>query len=90
METRLPLLKKQHKCQKKNQKEKLPAIRDVPPQKLLEKSAKVEKVVCKFKTYSITKTNELFYAGAVAVTNKLGVKINKAAEMKETIWEITK
>ena len=46
--------------------------------------------MCKFKTYSITKTNELFYAGAIAVTNKLGVKINKAAEMKETIWEITK
>ena len=46
--------------------------------------------MCKFKTYSITKTNELLYAGAVVVTNKLGAKINKAAEMKETIWEITK
>ena len=31
----------------------------------------------KFKTHSITKTNELFYAGAFAVTNSLGVKIDK-------------
>ena len=31
----------------------------------------------KFKTHSITKTNELFYAGAFAVTNRLGVKIDK-------------
>ena len=32
-----------------------------------EETAKVDKVLCKFKTNSITKTNELFYAGAVAV-----------------------
>ena len=31
----------------------------------------------KFKTHSITKTNELLYAGAVVVTNRLGVKIDK-------------
>ena len=42
--------------------------------------------MCKFKTHSITKTNELFYAGAVVVTNRLGVKINKAAERKEPMW----
>ena len=42
--------------------------------------------MCKFKTHRITKTNELFYAGAVAVTNSLGVKINKAAERKEPMW----
>ena len=39
----------------------------------------------KFKTHSITKTNELFYVGAVVVTNRLGVKINKAAERKESV-----
>ena len=32
-----------------------------------------------FKTYSITKANELFYARAVIVTNRLGVKIDKVA-----------
>ena len=36
--------------------------------------------------YSITKTNELFYAGAIVVTNRLGVKINKATESKEPMW----
>ena len=42
--------------------------------------------MCKFKTHSIAKTNELFYAGAVVVTNRLVVKINKAAERKEPMW----
>ena len=41
----------------------------------------------KFKTDSITKTNELFYAGAVIVTNRLGVKIDKVAWRKEPMWK---
>ena len=40
----------------------------------------------KFKTHSITNTNELFYAGA-AVTNRLGVKIDKVAGRKEPTWK---
>ena len=40
----------------------------------------------KFKTHSITKTNQLFYAGAAVVTNRLGVKINNVAGRKEPIW----
>ena len=40
----------------------------------------------KFKTNSITKTNELLYAGAVVVANRLGVKINEAVERKEPMW----
>ena len=51
----------------------------MPKKKLLEQTAKVDKVLTKFKTYSITKTNELFYAGAAVVTNKLGVKIERVA-----------
>ena len=40
--------------------------------------------MCKFKTHSITKTNKLFYAGAVVVTNRLEVKIiRQQAERKE-------
>ena len=74
------------KVLERRQKDKLPALRDIPKKKLLEESAKVDKVLCKFKTHSITKTNELFYAGAVVVTNRLGVKINKAAERKEPMW----
>ena len=37
----------------------------------------------KFKTHSITKTNELLYAGAFVVTNRLGVKIDNIAGRKE-------
>ena len=70
----------------RRQKYKLPAPRDIPKKKLLEETSKVDKVLCKFKTNSITRTNELFYAGAVVVTNRLGVKINKAAEGKEPMW----
>ena len=37
----------------------------------------------KIKTHSITKTNELFYAGAIVVTNRFTVKFYKAAKRKE-------
>ena len=70
----------------KKQKDKLPFLTDVPKKNLFEETAKVDKVLCKFKTNSITKTNELFYAGAVVVIKRLGVKINKAAERKEPMW----
>ena len=68
-------------------KDKLPALRTVPTKKLLEKAAKVDKILSKFKTHSITKTNELFYAGAFVVTNGLGVKIDKVAGRKERMWK---
>ena len=41
----------------------------------------------KFKTHSIIKTNELFYAGAAVVTNRLGVNIDKVAGRKEPVWK---
>ena len=69
----------------KGRKDKLLALRNVPKKKLLEETAKVNKVLSKFKTHSITKTNELFYAGAV--TNKLGVKIDEVAGRKEPMWK---
>ena len=59
---------------------RLTALISVPKKKLLEETAKVDKVLSKFKTHSITKTNELFYAGAFVVRNRLGVKIDKVAE----------
>ena len=64
----------------RRQKSKLPALKDIPKKKLLEETDKVDKILRKFKTHRITKTNELFYAGAVVVTNRLGGKINKAAD----------
>ena len=48
----------------------------MPKKKLLEETATVDEVLSKLKTRSIIKTNELFYAGAVAVANRLGVKID--------------
>ena len=40
-----------------------------------------------FKTHSITKTNELFCAGAFVVTNRLGVNIDKVGGRKEPMWK---
>ena len=56
---------------KRGRKDKLPALRNVPKKKLLDETAKVDKVLSKLKTHSITKTNELFYARAFVVTNRL-------------------
>ena len=70
----------------RDKKDQLTALRNVPKRKLLEETAKVDKVLSKFKRHSITKTNELFYAGAFVVTNKLGVKIDKVAGRKEPMW----
>ena len=59
----------------------------MPKKKLLEEAAKVDKVLSKFKTHSITKTNELFCAGAVVITNRLGMKIDKVVWRKEPMWK---
>ena len=63
----------------RGRKAKLQALRNVPKKNLLEETAKVDKVLSKFKT----KTIELFYAGVAVVTNRLGVKIDKVAGRKE-------
>ena len=71
----------------RGRKDKLSALRNVSKKKLLEDTASVDKVLSKFKTRSVTKTNELFYAGAVFVTNTLGVKIDKVAGRNESMWK---
>ena len=71
----------------RGRKDKLPALTNVSKKKLLEETAKVEKVLSKFKTHNITETNELFYAGAGVVTNRLGVKIDKVVWRKESLWK---
>ena len=74
----------------RGRKDKLPALRNMPKKKLLGETAKVDKVMSKFKTHSISKTNEMFYAGAVVVTNGLGVKIDKVAWRNEPMWKVAK
>ena len=59
---------------KKDKKTSYQLLKDIPKNNLLEETAKVDKLLCKFRTYSIAKTNALFYAGAVVVTNRLGFK----------------
>ena len=72
----------------RSRRDKLPTLRrNVPRMQLLEETAKADKVLSKFKTHSITKTNEFFYAEAVVVTNRLGVKIDKVAGRKEPMWK---
>ena len=71
----------------RGRKDKLPALRNMPKKKLLEQTAKTDRVLSKFKTHSITKTNELFCAGAFVVTNRLGVKIDKVAGRREPMWK---
>ena len=71
----------------RGRKDKLPALRNVPKKKLFKDTAKVDKILSKFKTHSITKTNELFYAGTFVVKNRLGVKIDKVAWRNEPMWK---
>ena len=59
----------------RGRKDKLPTLRNVPKKKLIEETAKVDKVLSKFKTHSTTKTNKLFYGGAFVVTNRLGARL---------------
>ena len=71
----------------RGRKDELPALRNVPERKLFKETAKFDEILSKFKTHTITKTDELFSAGAVVVTNRLGVKIDKAAGRKEPMWK---
>ena len=71
----------------RGRKDSLLALRNVPKKKLLGETAKVDKILSKFKTHSITKSNELFYAGVIFVTNRLGVKTDKVAGRKEPMWK---
>ena len=71
----------------RGRRDKLPALRNVPKKKLLEETSRVDKVLSKFETHSITNTNEFFYAGVVVVTNRLGMKIHKVAWRKEPMWK---
>ena len=71
----------------RRQKDKLPVLRDIPKKKFLEDTAKIDKILCNFRTHSIRKTNELLYAGVLVFTNRLGVKINNAKETRNLCGE---
>ena len=71
----------------RGRKDRLTSSQKCAKEEILKETAKVDKVFSKFKTHSITKTNELLYAGAVVVPNRLGVKIDKVAGTKEPMWK---
>ena len=73
----------------RGRKDRLPAVRNVPKKTFFEETAMVDKVLSKFKTHNFTVTNQLLYAGAVVVTNRLRVKIDKVAGRKEPMWKRT-
>ena len=66
-----PIVMKVAEVIEMGRKDKLPALRNMPKTKLLVETAKADKVLSNSKTHSITNTNELFFAGAVVVTNRL-------------------
>ena len=51
----------------------------------MEEASKIDKVLVGFKIHSITKTNKLFYAGALVVTNWSAARRKKEAGRKEPI-----
>ena len=73
----------------RGRKDRLPAVRNVPKKTFFEETAMVDKVLSKFETDNFTVTNQLLYAGAVVVTNRLRVKIDKVAGRKEPMWKRT-
>ena len=73
----------------RGRKDRLPAVRNVPKKAFFEETAMVDKVLSKFKTHNFTVTNQLLYAGAVVVTNRLRVKIDNVAGRKEPMWKRT-
>ena len=73
----------------RRQKDKLPARRDIPKKKLLEETAKVDKVLCKFKTHSITKTDVRHWQ---TLERKYGIRVKTLGvvieELKQRIVAI--
>ena len=63
-EEEVPIVMEISEVVERGRKDKLPALRNVPK--------KVDKVLSKFKTLM-----KLFYTGAVVVTNRSGVNIDK-------------
>ena len=64
----------------KETRERLPPLRGIEEHKLLEATRKVVEVMNKIEVGNITELNDSVYAGAIMVTEMLGVKTRKAQE----------
>ena len=73
---------------KKSQERKgLPSFRNANRNKLKEEVKKVNWVLEKVDVEDITATNMLIYAGAVVVTERLGLKTGKTSQKREPLWK---
>ena len=64
----------------------LESLLDVSKKMLLEETAKVHKVLGRFKTLNTAKINKLFYAEVVVTPTRLELWKNKKADNMESMW----
>ena len=80
------ILEKMRDVLLKETRERLPPLRQMEKHRLLEATRKVDEVLNKIEVGNITELNDLVYAGAVVVTEMLGVKNRKVTGM-EPWWK---
>ena len=68
-------------------RERLPALQKVNKKKLKAEVKRENQLLEKMDTEEITNTNDLIYAGAVVVTEELGVRVRKGSQPKEPMWK---
>ena len=83
----LEIAEKLHNIMQSKERERLPSIKKISKNKILVEVQKVNEVLDKIKSNDITITNDLIYAAAVVVTERLGVKMSKRDAAKEPWWK---
>ena len=78
----MTILEKMRNVLSKKTRERLPTLMGIEKHRLLEATRKVDEVMNKIEVGSITELNDLVYAGAVVVTEMLGVKNRKNTQME--------
>ena len=78
----MTVLEKMHNVLLKDMRERLPPLRGIERHGLLEATGKLDKVMNKTEFGNIREMNDLVYAGAVVVTEMLGVKNRKSTGIK--------
>ena len=78
----MTILEKMRNVLPKETRERLPPLRGIEKHRLLEATRKVDEVVNKLEVGNITKLSDLVYAGAVVVTEMLGIKNRKSTGME--------
>ena len=82
----MTILEKMRNVLSKETRERLPPLRGIDKHRLLEATREVDEVMNKIEVGNITELNDLVYAGAVVVTEMLGVKNRKSTGM-EPWWK---